>query len=382
MKKIIFINQYTTPIFADIINEFARNGYDVILITGEVAGDRKMISDKIKVILGPRYQRASAVSRIFSWGAFTVFCFTVLLFKSSYRQLFLVSNPPMTGFLGLFFRKYFRKRYSLLIYDIYPEVLTEFGYLSKGSRLVKLWSGMNKFVYGRAQGIFTISESMKRKLQATTDKDIQIIYNWADSSFIKPIPKEQNWFVKEYGLQEQLTVMYSGNFGVTHDLETLIDVARELKDHGQFRFVIIGDGAKKQKLQNMIKAYGIDNVLILPFQDFSVLPYSMTAADLGVVTLSQGAESLSVPSKTYYMLAAGCSLLCIATEESELYQLVKEHNIGAIFSPGDVEGIKKFLLSLDQADLNLYKQNARKTSELFTPKNAIKYLQLVEKFQA
>ena len=117
------------------------------------------------------------------------------------------------------------------------------------------------------------------------------------------------------------------------------------------------------------------NVLLLPYQDKKVLPFSLTAADIGIVTLSQGAENISVPSKTYYTLAAGSAIFALAAKESELGILVDTYKCGVVFDNSTPQNIANNILQLNQnrQELEQYKQNARKASFNFTPKNAKLY---------
>jgi len=148
-----------------------------------------------------------------------------------------------------------------------------------------------------------------------------------------------------------------------------------VKADGSFGFLLIGDGTKKAMIEDMKEQMGLDNLIILPYQSPDVLPYSLTTADIAIVTLSSGAEDLSVPSKTYNMLAAGAALLVIASAKSELAKLITTYNCGEQFEEHETDRMIAFIQSLknDPTKLQQLKENARKASHDFTPANALEY---------
>ncbi|AKF25184.1 hypothetical protein YH65_07100 [Sulfurovum lithotrophicum] len=381
MKTFVFVNQVTGPLFIDILNDFAsKENCKVILLTGEVEKASASLDPTIEVQYLIKYNRMKAVYRIYTWLMFTIQTFWKLLFLDKNSELFLVSNPPFVPILSLFFKKFFHQTFHLLIYDIYPDALVNFGYIKKDSFIYKIWAKINKKLFNEAKTVFTISENMSQTIlyYAPEAKPV-VVHNWVDTSFIKPMDKSENWFVDKHDLKDKFVVMYSGNLGQTHDLESLIEAANLLRDHKEIQFLIIGEGVKKASLMKMIEAYDLKNVLMLPFQAPEVIPFSMTAADIGVVTLGVGAEALSVPSKTYYMLSAGNCILAIALRNSELGNLIEKYDCGAICNPGDVAVISDFILQMKENRSEFDKKciNARNASNDFTMKNAMKFYESV-----
>jgi glycosyltransferase involved in cell wall biosynthesis len=82
-----------------------------------------------------------------------------------------------------------------------------------------------------------------------------------------------------------------------------------------------------------VAARKLPHLTLLPLQPFRVLPYSLTAADVSIVCLDEGYEGLSVPSKTYYALAAGAAILAVSPDGTELTDLVAEHRCGLHVPP-------------------------------------------------
>lgn len=381
MKKITLVNQVTGPLFIDIANAFSLKGYETTLLTGQVEKTYADIEPSVKMSKLKSYNRSSGLKRMLTWTSYFVQAFFKLLFSNHKQHLLLVSNPPFGPFLGLFFNKLFGQPYSVLVYDIYPDALVNFNVFKENSFVVKTWKKLNRSLFNNAEKVITISDSMSETIKPYYGRheNLIMIPNWVNSEFIKPIPKNKNWFIEKYNLQDKIVVLYSGNLGITHDLESIVEAARILYEVKEIQFVIIGDGAKKEKLEQLVQQYKLDNVLMLPFQDAEVIPFSMTSSDISIVTLAKGAATLSVPSKTYYMMASGAAMIALAQKESELSQLIGKYKLGRTVEPDQPNELANTILELtrDKQLLTELKSNALKASGDFTPANAEKYVELI-----
>ena len=375
MKSILLVNQSSGYLMVDIVNAFVNSGkYDKVeLFAGEIH-IRPSVPDKsVHVIKTVKYNKSSTLRRLLSWtGAFLHLLF-VVWFRGRNCELFLVSNPPLTTFVPLFTRK----KYSILIYDLYPDSLFSQGFVKKNSFIAKWWAKKNRKVFAKANHVFTISDDMKRTVAQYTDEtSISVVYNWAHNEHLMPVAKTENSFLKEHGLADKFIVLYSGNMGMTHDIDVLVDVANALKESSKIHFLFIGEGAKKVIIEKKIADYQLKNCTVLPFQPLEVLPYSMGAADIAVVTTDANQTGLSVPSKTYSYLSVGAVLLCLADKNSELGRMVVDNNIGACFNRSELGEMVSFVseMASDSQKLEQCKKNSRKLSMDYTPENAKQYV--------
>ncbi|MDX1628075.1 MAG: glycosyltransferase family 4 protein [Fulvivirga sp.] len=379
MKRILLVNQYTTKIFLDIVNAFLKDDYEVILFTGN-HDFPEIKNDKFKIIQSIKYKRSNWLARLSTWILFSLHFFLYVIFSGRKKSILLASNPPFVFFVAWLVKIIKGCNYYLLVYDLYPDVIYNMGFLSEKNVSMRLWNKLNKPVFNKSNLIFTISDGLKDLIKARTSTSIKVINNWGDNNHLKPLPKSQNWFAKKYDSINKLTLMYSGNFGLTHGLEAILKVSRKLNNNPNIQFFLIGEGSKKKRIVGEIKKYHLDKVNVLPFQPYENLQYTLTTADFGIVMLDERAENVSVPSKTYYLLAAGCALLCIASPDSELGKIVKKYKIGVVFRPNEIDEIVKFIQNVTTDELNKYKANALKASKDFTPKNADFYVKSIEKF--
>ncbi len=368
---IVIVNQDSGYLMIDIANAFVEKGYKVSLITGRLVKRNKSLHPSIKVSKIISYNRNSTVKRLSTWGFGFVQILFLLWFQHRNKKLLLVSNPPFTSFVPLCTKNHF----SLLIYDIYPDALVEYKIFKNESYLIQQWKKVNAKVFDKAEHIYTLNASMKTVLEKYGSKEkIKVIPIWTDNTFLKPIPKNENAFIKEHHLEHKFIVQYSGNLGKTHPVEKILDVAEILKED-PFFFLIIGGGEKFKLIESEIKKRKLQNTLLLPWQPSDKIPLSLAAADIGVVTLGAEASNLSIPSKTYNLMSVGVPIISIAAKDSALANLIKGREIGANFEINDISGIKEFIQSLhrDNVKLKNYGTNSLKISQNYSPENAYKF---------
>jgi glycosyltransferase involved in cell wall biosynthesis len=224
--------------------------------------------------------------------------------------------------------------YTYIAYDLYPDEPAELGYFQKNGNVHQIWEMFDRKAFRGAENVVALGPVMKQRIATKagpsfdTDK-IEIIHNWADESFITPMEKSENWFSKEYGLDDTFSVLYSGNIAEFHDLETLIDAAAELEDE-DVQFLIIGEGDNKQRIIDRAEQLGVrgDTVRFLPYQPWEDLPYSLTSADVSVVAVKDGFEGIVVSSKLYTAMAAGQPVLTIAQANDDESRIADQFDAG------------------------------------------------------
>lgn len=374
-KSVLLANQSTGYLMVDIVNAYVRSGkYDSVeLFAGEINIRPSVPDSSVHVIKTVKYDKSSTLKRLLTWVGAFVHLLWVVWRRGKHCHLVLVSNPPLNVFVPLFTRK----KFSFIVYDLYPDSLFSQGFVKRNSFLGRWWMTKNKQIFAKADCVFTLSEDMKKAVvQYVAEDKIKIVYNWAHNEHIRPIDKKENVFLADLKLQDKFLVLYSGNMGMTHDIDVLVDVADRLKENDKIHFLFIGEGAKKAVVEEKVARYGLKNCSVLPYQPLEVLPYSMGAADLAVVTTDAKQSGLSVPSKTYTYLATGAALLCLAEENTELARLTRESRSGRCFVSQDLDGIAGYILQMvsDRRLLQEYKDNSRKASLRYTPENAQKYV--------
>ena len=172
--------------------------------------------------------------------------------------LFVTSTPPIQGAVAALI-KLFRRNKIRFVYnlqDIFPDSLVGTGLANKGGILWKIGRAIEDFTYRHADKIIVISEDFKRNIMAkgVPESKIAVIYNWVDENAVVDIPRTGNKLFDKYGLdRSKFYITYSGNIGLTQNMEMLLDVMEELKSEApDIRLVLIGDGAFKEQVRRTI----------------------------------------------------------------------------------------------------------------------------------
>ncbi|MFB2737089.1 glycosyltransferase family 4 protein [Umezakia ovalisporum] len=277
---------------------------------------------------------------------YTLRSFVYLLKASRRSNLLLVTTaPPFLPIVAYFTNLLFKLPYVCIIYDLYPDIVISLGIVSKNHWVAKLWQAVNQRVWLNAKGIVVLSPEMKQRVLEYCPQvghKVSVIHSWANPELIVPIAKKENWFAWKHNLVNKFTVLYSGNMGRCHDIDTLLKAAIELQNES-VQFVCIGGGARREELIAKVNQLGLNNFTFLPYQDKKDLPYSLTASDLSLVSVNPSSESLVLPSKLYSALAAGRPLALVCSPYSSLRQLIGEAQCGAAFNHGDGHGLAEFI---------------------------------------
>lgn len=374
MKKIVFINQDSGYLMIDIVNAHVAKGYDCVLMTGRLVERHTPLNPLVKIIKIKKYNRIGFVQRFVSWTL--AFIHSLFILKVKYRdyEVFAVSNPPFTTHLGL----YISNKIRILIYDIYPDAISELGLANESSVLIRLWKWLNRKAYSKADKLYTLTEGMKMVLSSYVESSkINVVPIWSDNEFLKPITKNQNKFAIEHNFQDKFVVLYSGNIGLNNQLEFLLHVAEILKYNDEIVFLIIGNGEKRTILEKQKQKSNLNNIHFMDWQKPEDLPFSLSTGDISIVSLDARASKLAIPSKLYNYLSVGSSLLCIAPEDSELSLIVNKYKVGACFESNQVDELARYILFMHQNpnDLMSLKSSALKASKDFSNLNVNKFFE-------
>ena len=199
----LFLSQMGGLLFRELAEDISERWPPGVLFTGyphPIKADKK---EFMRIISGPYYERRSHVTKLWSWFKYLFLAFFQCLRTNKETVLFLVF-PPFLGLIAYFFKKLRKQRYVVLVYDIFPNALIEFGSLKDEGVVVRLWRFMNRKVWENAEIVFTIGNGMAENLERMFDPSktsagkVIIIPNWANTNWIKPLKKEDNEFAQKY----------------------------------------------------------------------------------------------------------------------------------------------------------------------------------------
>ena len=283
-----------------------------------------------------------------------------------------VSVPPMGYLINLLVPN----RFSMIIWDVFPDTLKITGMQEKHF-IYRTWAYLNKLSFKKAYRLFTIGDRMSYLINKYVEKEKILIQPiWSIFKENNKVEKKDNPFLEKHNLQGKFIVQYSGNIGLTHKVEVVLELAEKMKDNDNVLFQIIGRGPRVAMLKKQVIKIGLSNCQFLPFQSDEMFPFSLAAADLGIVVLDSLTAKGSVPSKSYNLMSYGIPSLYIASEDSELNNYCLKYKHAKCFTENQLGHAVDFIQNLI-SDKNMYKtlaKNSLKASGNFKRCNASKFV--------
>jgi hypothetical protein len=371
-RKIVFVNQACGYITIDILNEFASAFSKVAVIYGDIRVQDIQLDDRIirsKII---EKTRKSNLARFMRWVVASIQIFFLLISKYRKYEIFYFSVPPFAYFNSLFLRN----RFSILMWDVYPDAL-KLVRIEENHLLYREWARLNRYLFKKAHRIYTIGDTLADQLAKYIDRDkIKVIPLWSGITDVQQVFRDENPFIKQYGINGKFIVQYSGNIGSTYNFDIILQAAELTSSEEDILYVIIGRGLNFERVKRSVKERDLSNCLLHEFLPDKMLKYSLMAADLGIVMIDEKFVNGSIPSKLYNLLAVGCPILSISKKDSELDRLVTKYRNGKNFDNKDISGITEFILATksSQNRLTEYRNNSRLASRDHTPQNAKQFL--------
>lgn len=356
MKKLLIISEYfypsqsaTSQLFTDISIFLTKRYPNIHVITATPGGNLPPLT----IHRFSSHKRSTRItSKIYKAIFFFVSSLIFTLKNSSSGDIILLaSNPPFIVFIGFIVNLLKGTRFIFVFQDLFPQSASLAGILPARGVFYWIWLFFMRTCLKSSNGTIVLSNDMQACFNSEYGSDLKsfVIHNWSpiptQSLPAQPLSKSTSKKASEWDLDDYFIVQYSGNFGRLHDIITLLEAARLLKNK-KIKFLFIGNGAKKYQIEYYKEHFNLVNVHLYPYQDRSELTDSLGASDISVVSLIPGADNVVAPSKFYGILSIGRPILLIGDPGSELSRIIRENNCGIVVEPGDVSGAAKSLETL------------------------------------
>jgi colanic acid biosynthesis glycosyl transferase WcaI len=280
------------------------------------------------------------IARVRSYASFFTRAACKGFFMPCPAMVLTLTTPPLTSLLGTFLKMIRGCRHYTWEMDLYPDIASDLKILPAKSLLARTLMHIADWSRRKADGVIVPGEDMKARLIARgfPGHRIHVAENWADGREILPMPFPEG----------PLVIHYSGNLGLAHDVETIMNALKQLGRDRRFRFVFAGDGAQRERVQNFCRVHDIRSASFLPWSSRSGLGLSLGSGHLGLVTqLSETCGSV-VPSKTYGIMASGRPLLYIGPRNGTPARIIEKYRCGWRIDPGDAPALVALLERLGE----------------------------------
>jgi colanic acid biosynthesis glycosyl transferase WcaI len=245
----------------------------------------------------------------------------------------IAMSPPLTmGVTGRLVAWSHRCPLVFNVQDVFPDAAVATGAVTNGA-VVAAASWLERVSYRLADAVTVLSDELAAnvagKVPAGRRHTVRMIPNFVDTGQIRPGDRMTRYRA-ELGIGEEPVVLYAGNVGFSQSLDLVVAAARQLPD---VTFVVNGEGSQRGDLE--ARAAGLANVRFGRFVPADRLGELLATGDLHVVPLRRGLAQVSVPSKTYSILAAGRPVLAAIDAGTTIPRLLAESGAGVSVAPDD-----------------------------------------------
>ena len=286
----------------------------------------------------PGKSKTNLLRRAIGFAAFSVVAGVCTLFAGGIHRrpsAIISMSPPLT--LGLTGWLAARLRFTKTIFniqDVFPDAAVETGAITN-TKIISVARWLERVSYHRSDAVVVLSDDLKdnvdRKVSPKHRDKVRVIPNFVDAERIVSMDR-MTPYRRELGIGDEQVVMYAGNVGYSQSLEMILYAAREIP---YAIFVINGDGAARVDLEQ--EAQGIPNIRFAGYQPRERVPEVLASADLHVVPLRTGLGAVSVPSKTYSILAAARPVVAAIDAGTEVTRILEASGAGDSVHPDDAE---------------------------------------------
>jgi putative colanic acid biosynthesis glycosyltransferase WcaI len=340
--KIAVFNQFfwpdqaaTSQLLTDLVRQLAHEGHEVIVVCGApgYAGTDAESRPPVTIRSSPSLPFArGAVARLASYVSYlsSAACRTLMLGRVD--VVITMTTPPLLSLLGNLAKTVHGAHHVIWEMDMYPEVAIDVGMFQRRSLLTRALMAVAHRSRNYADTVWVLGDCMRTRIldAGCSPERVQVHENWSYADLYSgPVEPEP----------DRLRVLYSGNLGLSHDVETLQGALLALRDDPRIILQVAGGGSKRPAFEAFTRAEHLSQVEFLPYCSKRDLGRVLSAADVGLVTLQNGCEGAVVPSKVYGLMACGRPVLFVGPEQATPATVIRRFKCGWRVDCGDVEGL-------------------------------------------
>lgn len=300
------------------------DGYRMSILTREVLDGVEVI----RVPLYPSHDR-SALKRASNYISFALSAATVGVTAVRSPDVIYAYHPPGTIAVPALAVSAFR--HAPVVYDVqdlWPDSVAMTGMLRSRGVLLAL-EAFSSLTYRAVDHLLVLAPGMKRVLveRGVPEAKVSVVYNWTEE--VAP-----EWASAKVGSREPgpFTVLFAGGIGLAQGLDVVVEAARLLVDR-PVRFVLMGEGVEKNRLQRLVADAGLGSVEFWSGRPRGEAEPALRQADALLVHLQDdGLFDFTIPSKIQAYLHAGRPIL--AGVRGDAAELVERSGAGLVFQPG------------------------------------------------
>jgi colanic acid biosynthesis glycosyl transferase WcaI len=392
---ILFMNRVYPPVrgatgrvLRDLARSFAREGWHVTVITtGPKAAKERDGAIHVIRVKGPEKPKG-----VFSYGWIWLKMLIAAMRQPPRHLVVTMSDPPLVVKAGQIVANATKARHMHWCHDLYPDLLPALGMKIPGFAM-DFFKNISREALDSCEKVIVVGRCMAKHLSVDgiDPRKITVIPNWPDFELMRPAdggppaPANGNGAVVEaeeiakpgdelLKTGPKFRVLYAGNIGLAHPVQTILDAAELLHDeHPEIEFVFVGDGGRFDDLAQERSRRGLDNIRLLPYQPSSKLRELMESGDVHLISMNDAAAGCLVPSKLYAALAVQRPTIFVGPEQSETAKVIKDFNAGVVVAQGNAHDLAHFIKTFRMSSEHWFEaqSGAASAAQIFVPRESI-----------
>jgi colanic acid biosynthesis glycosyl transferase WcaI len=342
---VTLVNQYYLPDvassgqhLADLVDELVRQGHPVEILTSRSAYEGGRLRAPTREVRG-----SVTIRRLPSWGPRSrrtrfrlldalIWHFFVLVWLTFHARPIVVTltSPPCLTVWGTWHAWLHGSRHVAWTMDLHPDVEFALGVLSRRSPVGRALAHLDRFSLRRAHRVIALGPTQKRLLvsKGVRPERVVVVPIWPSGPSLSPAAEARS-------SERPLEVLYSGNAGLTHRFDEVLEAARRLQEKERpVRFTFAGGGALRPDLERLVAEERLHNVHFAGYMPLEAVPRRFSEADVHLVTLRPEMSGIAVPSKLQTALALGRPVIFVGGADAEAAIWLREGG-GLVFGPGE-----------------------------------------------
>lgn len=311
------------------------------------------------------FGKAGYAARIADFALFYLLAFFKVTTTSRPDVVVSFTTPPFIGLVGIVNRWFRGSKAVYWVMDLYPDLPVACGVMKPAGIATRFFERVNRFILKHSDVSVVLGRCMRDRVlgKDTPDERVRMISIWSDTTGMDPIEPAENPVRGAMGIPAADTVvMYSGNFGIGHDAQTICRAMKRLDGRQGLRFEFVGGGKRRGEVEKYIAAEGLKNARWHEYAPREKLGPSLAAGDIHLISLKEGVEGIMVPSKLMGIMAVGRPSIFVGDPTSEVARVLTETSSGLVVREGDDAGLAQAIerLAGDSALRRQMGENARR----------------------
>jgi len=413
--KILYVSQYFPPEMgapaaraAELAHHWAKAGHDISILTGFPNHPTGVVPtewrSRLRRLVYQERVSGVHVYRTWLWPLpnrkahermrnYASFCISAGLRGLAIpRPDVIIATSPqlLVGLAGWWLAFARSVPFVFEVRDLWPESLAAVGVGSEDSLLHHALAAIANFLYERADSIVVVTPAFREYLiehWRVPEARIEVVENGVETDLFAPLAARENLALRrDLGAEGKFLVCYVGTMGMAHGLETLLDAATELQSQiSSVQFLLVGEGAEKQRIKALAQSRSLSNVRFLDQQPREKIPAFISASDACLVLLKKtDVFKTVIPTKMLEFMS--CARPVILGVEGQARQIIEDAGAGLAIEPENADALVCAINRLAEKP-ELAAALGRKGREYIVKnfsraRTAQKYLQLIQRMES